>query len=263
MIVFAGLVPNSPLLLPSVNPDRLKEAEKTREAIEEFAEELYAAHPDTLVVFAEAITMYPDAFSVNVADPFVTDLAEFGDLRAGKNYHPDFGLVDRLQRAARKTEARVSLTTDATLNFATAVPLELITAHLPDIRVVPIAPAQLPAKLHFEMGSLVKELAQEHDRRVAVIACGDLSHALSADSPAGKVPEGRKFDDRIQEILEQKNAAGLLQLDPNLVHAAHDAAYRQICMLFGALDGIDVTPHMLSYESPFGVGYAVAHFHLR
>lgn len=262
MMVFAGLVPNSPLLLPTINQDRLSDAEKTREAIEEFAEELYGAHPDTLVLLAETMTMYPDAFSVNVADPFVTDLAEFGDLRAGKKYHPDFAFLDRLQRAARKTDARVSLTTDEALTFATAVPLELLTGHLPNVRIVPIAPAQLTAKLHFEMGTLIKELAQEHDRRVAVLAFGDLSHAVSESSPAGLVPEGAKYDARIQNILEHKNTAGLLQIDPSLVHAAHDAAYRQLCMLFGALEGVDVTPHVLSYEAPFGVGYAVAHFHL-
>ena len=263
MLVFAGLVPNSPILLSSINPDRIKEAEKTLRAIEEFAEELYSSQPDTLILLAEGQTMYPDAFSVDVADPFATDLSEFGDLRAGKTYHPDFGLIDRLQRAARKTESKISLTTDESLNFAAAVPLELLAGHLPAVRVVPIAPTQLPAKVHFEMGALIKDVAQEHHGRVAVIACGVLSHALSDESPAGMDPAGEKFDNRMWEILEQKNTAGLLQLDPELVHAAHDASYRQICMLFGVLEGINVTPHLLSYESPFGVGYAVAHFHLR
>lgn len=263
MLAFTGIVPNSPLLLPSINQDRLAEIEKTREALRELAEELYVAKPDTIVLFSEALTMHSDAFTVNVADPYVTDLSAFGDLGHQKKYHPAFAFVDELQRTARETNLSLTLNTESLLHFATTVPLEFLTAHLPDVRVVPIAPSNLSPKVHFALGSLVKEVALETTERVAIFACGDLSHALTKDSPAGKSPFGKKYDEAIKAIVQQKNSAGLLQLDTELIMGAHDAVYRQLCMLFGVLEGVDCVPHVLNYEAPFGVGYLVADLHLK
>ena len=66
MLVFAGFTPSSPLLLPAINEAKMSEVQDTRAAFEELAEELYAVHPDTIIIFSEAKTMYSDAFSVNV-----------------------------------------------------------------------------------------------------------------------------------------------------------------------------------------------------
>ena len=262
MLVFAGLLSNSPLLLPSINGNRLAEVEKTRQAMHELSEELYAVHPDVIVVLAESKVMYPDAFSINVADPYVSDLSEFGDLGYNKTYHPDFGLIDRIQRRLRTSPLPVSLSTEPQLDFATVVPLDFLAGHLPTMRVVPIAPSDLDAKAHFTFGTRLKEIIQEHDKRVAVVAAGDLSHALTKESPAGLYKGAKEYDASLQVLIKGKNTAGLLQLSPDLVKNAHDTMYRQICMLFGVLDGLDVTPSVLSYEAPFGVGYCVAHFSL-
>ncbi len=260
MLVFAGLLSNSPLLLPSINGTRLAEVEKTREAMNELSEELYAVHPDVIVVLAESKVMYPDAFSINVADPYISDLAEFGDLGYNKTYHPDFGLVDKIQRRLRTSPVPVSLSTDDRLDFATVVPLDFLAGHLPEIRIVPIAPSSLEPKAHFTFGTYLKELIQEHDKRVAVIAAGDLSHALTKESPAGYEKNAEEFDQTMLTHIRGKNTAGLLQLSPNLLKSAHDTLYRQTCTLFGVLDGYSITPSVLSYEAPFGVGYCVTNF---
>jgi MEMO1 family protein len=260
MLVFAGLAPNSPLLMPSINAARFAEVANTEAALEELAEDLYAAHPDTIILFAESRTMYADAFSLNVADPYTADLSEFGDLGYAKTYHPDFGFIDRLQRHLRKSDLPVTMSTDDRLNFATAVPLDLLTDHLPSIRIVPVAPCELDAKNHFNIGAAFKHLILESDRRIAVLATGDMSHALSKDSPAGLHKDGKIFDETVLAMIKEKNTAGLLQLPEKLIKNAHDTSYRQICMLFGALDGMAVTPSVLSYEAPFGVGYSVVNF---
>ena len=238
----------------------MTEVTKTREAMEELAEELYAVHPDTIVILAESKTMYPDAFSLNVADPYIGDLSEFGDLGYSKKYHPDFAFIDRLQRHLRQTELPISLSNDNHLNSAVVVPLDLLTGHLPNVRVVPIAPCELDAKMHFNVGMAIKHLILESDKRIAVISAGDMSHALSKTAPGGLHKDGKIFDDTIVTMLKEHNASGILQIQESVIKNAHDTSYRQLCMILGVLEGMYTTPTVISYEAPFGVGYCVANF---
>ncbi len=260
MLVFAGLTPSSPLLLPIINEAKMTEVQTTRTALNELAEELYAAHPDTIIVLAEAATMYSEAFSLNVADPYTAQLTEFGNLGYNKKYHPDFALIDRLQRYLRQTDLPVSLSTDTDLAAATVIPLEVLTDHLPGIRIVPIAPCELDAKAHFNFGVALRHVILESDRRIAVIASGDMSHALSKTAPAGFHKDGQVYDESVMTMLREHNASGLLQISEKVIKNSHNTSYRQICTLIGVLEGMYTTPTILAYEAPFGVGYCVVNF---
>ncbi len=250
MLVFAGFVPNSPLLMPGINTSRLSEAEETVHALHELGDDLYAAHPDTIILLSHGTAVYEEAFSVNVADPYTTDLSAVGDLDYRKEYHPDFGFIDALQRFARKNSIPMSLSTDEKLTFPSAVPLHYLTAHLKNVRVVPVAPCSLDGKAHFSFGNTLQHIIMQSDKRVAIIASGDMGHAENAGD----------FDEKLLTFFKERNSSGLLQVDPDLITQAQDTSYRQICMLFGALDGIHVTPEILNYAKPFGVGYAVVNF---
>ncbi len=258
MIVFAGIVPCSPLMLPSINPERLGLIEKTRNAMKELAEEIFATHPDTIVLFCEHTQTPHDAFALNVADPYSASLATFGDLGYAQTYHPDFLLADKAQRELRKNGLPVTLVTEADLPFGATVPLEFLREHLPNIRILPIAPCTLTPKEHFEFGAALRSILVESPKRIAVIAAGDCSHTRSADAPGGLHDEGKQSDELLETIITQKNTAGLLQFDENLLKTGQDSAYKQIVMLFGTLDGAPAHSRVLSHEAPFGVGEIVA-----
>lgn len=262
MIVFAGIAPASPLLLKSINPEGLLLVERTRQALIEMSEDLAATHPDTIVMFAEQKTMYDDAFSLNVADPYTAELEAFGDLGYRKTYHPDFSLVDKLQRELRQAGQPLSLSTDTALTHLSAVPLDFLTAHLPNVRVVFIAPSKLEPKEHFTFGKAVSSIAQSSSKRIAIIATGDAAHALNDDSPVPAHPDAKDFDNKLVSLIENRNAVGLLGLEPELIENAKDGLYRQALMLFGALESIAASPVIHSYEAPLGVGHLVAEFRL-
>ncbi len=258
MIVFAGIVPCSPLLLPSVNPERVGLAEKTTNAMREMAEELFAMHPDTIVLFCEHTQTPTDTFAMNVADPYTATLATFGDLGYSSTYHPDFMLADKAQRELRKSGIGVTMITEAQLPFTATVPLDFLREHLPQVKILPIAPCIRTPKEHFAFGVALRNILLESPKRIAVLAAGDCSHTRSVDAPGGLLLEGEQSDALLETLISQKNTAGLLQFDPTLLAAARDAAYRQIVMLFGTLDETPVQSRILSHEAPFGVGEIVA-----
>ncbi len=263
MIVFAAIVPCSPLLLESVNPEKVSAATKTRAALTELAEELFAAKPDTIVLFCDHANTPPDAFAINVADPYHAGLAEFGDLGYSKTYGTDFMLADSMQRNMRHAGHAITLETEKELPFSATVPLAILTEHLPNVRILPIAPCNKTPKEHFDFGAALRESLVSSSKRIAVVACGDGSHTRSADAPGGLHEDGEKLDALLGTLVAQKNTAGLLQVDETMRTHAQDASYRQIVMLFGTLDGTPVESNVLSHEAPFGVGQLVAELRLQ
>jgi len=262
MLVFSALVPTSPLFLPSIHKEAAAKIQKTSDALNELADELYAAHPDTIVLISEHPTFYDDVFSINVADPYTFDVSAFGDLGFEMKRHPNMRLIDQLQRSLRKQEIPCTLTTDQALHFAAAVPLFRLTSNLPNTTLVPICYSGMGSKEHFQFGQAMKDVIMDSEKRIAVIAAGDMSHALSSDAPAGFAKEGEQYDAAVQQLLSQKNTSGLISLNQAIVKEAHERSYRPLLMLMGLLDRIAYRPEILAYEAPVGVGYLTVAFHL-
>src|SRR5262245_47834651 len=65
MIVFAAIVPHSPLLLPSIGKDKSEALAKTIAAYKEIEEALYLSKAETIVMISPHAQAYPDAFSEN------------------------------------------------------------------------------------------------------------------------------------------------------------------------------------------------------
>jgi len=119
-------------------------------------------------------------------------------------------------------------------------------------------------KFHFEEGK--KALANSHElanKKIALIASGDLSHYLTKDGPYGFNPQGPEFDKKLVEFLKKKDIKNFLKLD-ELYPEAGECGLRSFCFLLGALEssGQKWQPEILSYEGPLGVGYLVANFTL-
>lgn len=262
MISFAAHVPHSPLLFRSVSGDRIGAVKKTLEALHDIAGEIYARRIETIVLISDHPTMYGDAFSINMADPYHCDLRDVGDLGYKSTYHPDFALVDRLQREARNIGEPLTLTTDDRLNFAAAVPLHFLTELKKDVRVIPIAPSQLSPKEHFTFGQSLKHTIAASEKRIAVISAGDLAHTLTDFAPGGFHEDGEKYDRLMQDLINERNSVGLLTVDERLLSHAQESAYNKLLILYGVLDGMAVSPEITSYEAPFGVGLLTAEFHL-
>ena len=52
----------------------------------------------------------------------------------------------------------------------------------------------------------------------------------------------------------------MFDISEELVESAGECGLRPIFFLMGSMDGMEASSRVLSYEGPFGVGYAVATF---
>ncbi|MBI4138994.1 MEMO1 family protein [Candidatus Uhrbacteria bacterium] len=262
MIVFAAIVPHSPLLIPSIGKTNRDKLQATIAACQEIEQAIYLAKPDSICMIAPHGVRYPDAYSVNLASKYVGSLKQFGDFSTTVSAKSDYLLIDRLQRKLRAEGVPFTLTSNEELDYGFAVPLLLLTAHLPSWKLIPISPSMLDGRAHFEFGQQLKRVLHAESQRVVVIASADLSHKLSPESPTGFSQEGPAFDAAVRESAASNKPESLMALDPATVEGAAQCAYRPISTILGLLDGMNVTSKVLSYESPFGVGYLTVRYDL-
>jgi len=262
MLVFAAFTPHTPLLLPNIGKEHREKLQGTIRAMDHLRDELYAAHPDTIVVLSTHSGRHEDAFAINLHDTYIASLREFGDMESMREFAPDMSLVDRLQRHARRLGLPITLNSFSELDHGTSVPLLLLTEEMKDVKILPIAHSELEPKDHMAFGAALKEVVMDSSRRVAIIASGDLSHCLTSEAPSGYKKEGEVFDEYFREAIESFSASKLIAMDPDTITAAEECAYRPLLMLMGALEHMNVRPETLAYEAPFGVGYLTVQFHL-
>ena len=165
-----------------------------------------------------------------------------------------------MQRQLRSNGTPFTLTSNEELDYGYTIPLLLLTPHLQQWKLIPLSPSSLDGKAHYEFGAQLRRTLHAESERVAVIASVDLSHKLKADSPGGASEEGPRFDDLVRQAVELKNIQTYLEIPSDFTEAAGQCAYGPLAMLFGILQDLNVTPHLLSYEAPFGVGYLTAKY---
>jgi len=259
-LVFAATTPHPPLLIPAIGKDSLEKIKQTKQALEKLEEDLYLTRPDIILLISPHGSYFKDAFTLNISPNYVTDLREFGDLTTKLEFKGEMNLSSFIRESGKHKNFPVSMISEPRLDHGSSIPLNYLTRHLPNISILPIGFADLDWKMHVDFGYMLKNEIAKSDKRVAVIASGDLSHALQTDSPAGYDPAGEKFDKQIQELLETNNVAGMLQMDPAFVTSASECGFRSFLMLLGILRNVKYNYKCYSYEAPFGVGYLVSNF---
>jgi AmmeMemoRadiSam system protein B len=138
----------------------------------------------------------------------------------------------------------------------------MFSKKIENLKIIPLIPAGLSYKDHYNFGKELKEVLVDSNKRIAVIASGDLSHALTTEAPAGYSEQGVEFDSKFQEAISGNNIDSLVNLDTGMVEKAHQCRLLPIATLTGVLIQINYKPELMSYEAPFGVGYLVANFKL-
>jgi AmmeMemoRadiSam system protein B len=259
MLTFSAITPHPPILIPSIGKENLGLIKKTVKAMKKLEEELYASQPEVIVIISPHGPILAESFSVSQAKKYHSTLEQFGDFTTKLEFRADSELIYKIKENL-ETKIPLVLISQEELDHGASVPLFYLTQHLKDIAIVPIGYSLLNFQKHFEFGQSLKEEIIKTNKRIAIIASGDLSHRLTQDAPAGFSPQGKIFDQTLIDLIKRKDVKTILNLDSNFIEEAGECGLRSIIILFGLLQKINYQPKILSYEGPFGVGYLVARF---
>jgi aromatic ring-opening dioxygenase LigB subunit len=271
-LIGCALMPHPPLMIPEVGKDELNVIKTTVETANQVAELLKESNPQTIVIISPHGPVFDDSVTVSIHPRLRGNLANFGAADVTLGFETDNLLIKHIIRNCQRLGVNLlELTDDVAKNHRTSltldhgafVPLYYLAKAGFKGQIVNLSMGMLPYEEMYTFGKAVQAAIGSMDKRVAVIASGDLSHRLTPNAPAGYNPRGAEFDSQVVAALKNADVKALLKMDRNLIEEAGECGLRPIFFLMGAMGGLDVETIKLSYEGPFGVGYAVALFKIK
>lgn len=262
-ILAAYIMPHPPLAVPSVGRGQERKIKDTTDAFEKIAKEIGELNPDTLVVITPHSVIYSDYLHISPGSFGEGDFSMFGDKRVQIRVDYDSELVDLISKLAFEKELAGGTLgeRDKKLDHGTLVPLFFVEKHLKNYKLVRMGVSGLSSLEHYNFGKLITRAAENLGREIVVIGSGDLSHRLLEDGPYSYAPEGPIFDKRVTQAMATGDFLEFFRFTDEDCDAAGECGLRSFLVMAGTLDGLAIESELISYEGPYGVGYAIASFH--
>jgi len=261
MLNFASICPHPPIIIPSIGQENLTAVTKTIKAMKELEKKLLEAKPKTLIVISPHGPVQIGKMTIILSPALSGDFSMFGD-STSLSFENNLALGKIIREKNIENNIPVDFIENIPLDHGTLVPLYYLTKNLPNVKIIPLTFSYLDYKTHFKFGKIIGEIIKDQDKKIGVIASGDLSHRLIPDAPAGYSPRGKEFDQKLIELLEKNEVEKILNLDPDLIESAGECGLRSVIILLGILSSYNYEFQKLSYEGPFGVGYLVGNFRI-
>ena len=262
-------MPHPPSMIPEVGKYELHKIKATVDGAEEVAKVLKECNPQTIVIITPHGPVFQDAATISIHPRLRGSLANFGVPEVSLGFETD-GLLARhiIKKCERLGVPLLELTDDLAKTYRLSLGLDhgamvpLYYFHKAGFKgqLVHLTVGMISYEEMYTFGKAVQAAIEMTDKRVVVIASGDLSHRLLPGAPAGFSPRAAEFDQQIVAALGQADLKALLNIDRELIEEAGECGLRPAFFLMGVLGGQDVNAEVLSYEGPFGVGYAVVQF---
>lgn len=250
MIGFACIVPHAPILVKEVAQERYQQVERTGLAFDTLAEELNRFAPESVVLITPHGPNRRSRFVVCDSETLEGDLTRFRCPQVRTQRRVDRELVREL---LSQPVAAPAGDWGQAIDWGASVPLLCLGKGLGTAATVLVGICARQPSEHFEFGKALNRAVERRGCKTAVVCSADLSHTVKPQTPAGE-----QFDrDYCRAVADWDVDWMLSRSVQNRREAAEDAVL-QTSILMGALSDRRVSPRVLSYEAPFGVGYMVA-----
>ncbi len=257
-LVFSGIAPHPPIMVPEVGRESISDVEDSIDAMAELARRVIESNAETIVLISPHAPLEADSFVAYDGPEVFADFSRFNAPDAYFTAQVDEKLLDAIREAAAARQYDVTMLAGQDLDHGAAVPLYFLFRNGWEGRVVTLGYSYLSNEDHLRFGSCIKQAVDKLGRRVAFIASGDLSHRLKPSAPAGYNPNAHFFDEQVVAALRANSPQQIAEIDYNLRRLAGECGYRSMLVAIGACAELPLSCEVLSYEAPFGVGYLVA-----
>lgn len=257
-VVFAALMPHAPILIPDVANDELKWVTDTVAALKTTADRLIRRRPHAVVVVSPHSPRKFGAFGLWSCERLIGNFSAFGAVHSALDLPNDSNLAAEIKKQARGAGLQTWDIPGAPLDYGAMVPLWYLAQagwNGPTVVLGLNYPGEegLP-----ELGIAIARAAARLKLRLAIVASGDMSHRLALCAPGGYEPRASIFDKELIHVLADGAYAGLKNFDHELQQVAGEDALDSTLIALAAANWQTKGHEVLSYESPFGVGYGVA-----
>lgn len=257
-LVFAGIAPHPPIMVPEVGLDSIANVQGSIEAMAELTRRVLASSAQTVILISPHAPLDPHAF-VAYQDPLLKgDFSAFRVATIVVEAELDDQLLEAITNSGKSAGYEVKRIKNRKLDHGVSVPLYFLQHYGWQGKVVALGFSFLGDEAHLSFGTCIKQATDHLGYPVALIASGDLSHRLLPAAPAGYDQMAHLFDEEVIDALRGNDPGRVVRIDPQLRRRAGECGYRSMLVAIGATKELPPECDVVHYEAPFGVGYLVA-----
>jgi aromatic ring-opening dioxygenase LigB subunit len=273
-LVYACIAPHgSEIIERLASKSVVKRFQKTREGMLRLADEIRAVNPQTVVIAS------PHNLKLWKKMAVITSKNSTGRLQGSPRNKNSVKVMAKCDvefanatftRAIKRGLPVVAAnygtaegtTSDMPMDWGTLVPLWFVMNRVsPKPKIVVVTPSrEIPLKQNFELGRVIGRLAEEESKRIVFIASADQAHRHWKTGPYGYNRRSKEYDRLVVNAIELNRIDEILKFDSGLVEAARPDSLWQMAVLAGAIDGMEMRSHLISYEVPTYFGMICAGF---
>jgi AmmeMemoRadiSam system protein A len=257
-IVFSGIAPHPPIMVPEVGREASEEVRASIDAMAELTRRIIACGAETMLLISPHAPLEARAFVAYDTPKLRGSFANFRAPDTRLEFPLDDVLLETIVRTTAAQGYEVIGLGDTPLDHGTFVPLYFLNQFGWQGRIVALGYSYLGNEDHLKFGASLKTAADSVGRPLALVASGDLSHRLKPDAPAGYNPAAWRFDEAVVTAIDENAPRRIAAIDHDLRRTAGECGYRSMLVALGATENLTAACEVLSYEAPFGVGYLVA-----
>ena len=256
------VVPHPPLILPNIGRGEEKKIADITAAYRKAMEAVKEMDPETIVIVTPHAPSYMDYIQLTAPAVSKGNMGQFNDPQDAFVIHNDVELVKEMERLAKADNFPMGTlgAQDGGLDHATMVPLYFMKEFAPDKKIVRMSIGGLSNFDHYKAGKILEQAAENLGRKIAVVSSSDLSHCQKAGTNYGFKACGPKYDAEFMDLISKGDFTGLVEMPEKIADEAMVCGHKPMCVLAGALDGLNPTINPLAHSAVFGVGYGVATF---
>ena len=257
-LVFAGIAPHPPIMVPEVGREAVVEVQNSISAMADLTARVIDSGAETVVLISPHAPLEAVAFVAYDGPTLYGDFSMFRAPEATVEASLDAELLTEIAHAAEQHKLITLRVVETDLDHGTAVPLYFLQRNGWNGKVVALGYSFLSNEDHLRFGNCIRQAIATVRRPVAFIASGDLSHRLKPGAPAGFDKEAHRFDEAVVDAIQSCEPHRIATIDQDLRRLAGECGYRSMLVALGVIEDAQPACEVLSYEGPFGVGYLVA-----
>ena len=250
-ILGSFICPHPPLIIPSVGMGEEKKVQKTINSYHQISKEIKDLEPETIIVISPHSIGYQDSFHIS---PDTTAKGDFNNFNSDEiiEVKYDENLRDAIIEEAISINFPVNKKEEInpSLDHGTMVPLYFINQEYNNYQTIRIGLSNLSLKDHYIFGTIIRKAIEKTNKKVVIIASGDLSHKLKEYGPY-----------RIIETLSKWKLEELLNYEEEFLEKAAICGHPSFTIMAGILKNEILKTHVYSYEDITGVGYGIISFY--
>lgn len=255
----AVLMCHAPIVIPPIGSDRAADCAASTRAMEAAARAVTDSGVGTVLLVSPHTPRHRQAYGYVAGERLKGDFHAFGVPGLEATFQADAAAAATVVRQAERAGLSVAPVRVQTLDHGAMVPLWFLqqAGYRGRIAVFGFPWDSGPGDSR-RFGEALAASMGVLERPWALVASGDMSHALKEGAPAGFHPKAHLFDEAVVDCVKAGRYGAPSGLDTGLRDLAAEDVVESLEVADGALGTNRAGARFLGYEGPFGVGYLVA-----